>query len=307
MITASAPGMIVLFGEHAVVYGEMALATAINKRVNVTATELDTRSIVVESKNLGRTFEGPLYGETNEPVIRAVQGALERTGKSRGIGISIDSSIPVGVGMGSSASVSVATAAAVLQLLQDDFDLIDVCTIAYEAEKVVHGNPSGIVNTIATFGGTISFKQGTIEGIDSKVLSFVVGNTGIPRNTSTMVEKVKKHIEDPVMAHSLFNIGAIAWKAKEALASRNLNEIGQLMNKNHEFLRNLGVSSPELEVLVEAAKDAGAYGAKLAGAGGGGIMIALTEHAQDVIKALKEKGATAFKVKTNQQGVKIEE
>lgn len=306
MITASAPGMIVLFGEHAVVYGEMAIATAINKRVNVTATELDTRNIVVESKNMGRTFEGPLYGETTEPVIRAVQAALEKTGKRRGIGISIDSNIPVGVGMGSSASVSVATAAAVLKLLQDDFDPIDVCTIAYEAEKVVHGNPSGVVNTIATFGGTITFKQGTLEGIDSKVLSLVVGNTGIPRNTTAMVEKVKEHIEDPRMAHSLFNIGAISWKAKEALANKNIEEIGQLMDKNHAFLRDLGVSSPELETLVKAAKKTGAYGAKLTGAGGGGIMIALTDTAQEVITALKEKGATAFKIKTNQPGVKIE-
>ena len=137
MITTSAPGMIILFGEHAVVYGEAAIATAVNKRVKVTACGLDEPKIVVESKNLGETYDAKIRGPTKEPVVKAVQESLKKLGKGVGIGISIDSEIPVGVGMGSSASVSTAASAAVLNLLsKEEVEPVVVATVAYEAEKV---------------------------------------------------------------------------------------------------------------------------------------------------------------------------
>ena len=307
MIKASAPGKLILFGEHIVVYGEPAIATALDKRAYVTATELENKKIVVRSKNLGTEIEAPLKGETKDPVVRAAQAALEKTGAKTGVGIEIDSEIPVSVGLGSSASVSVATAAAVLKLFSNsEPSRMQILEVAHEAEKVAHGKPSGIDTAITTFGGTIFFKKGEIEGLDAPEMQFVVGNTNVPRNTKEIVEKVKKIIEDPRVAYNLFTISSLVKRARDALLRGNITEIGFLMNKNQEFLRALGVSSVELERLIDIAQGAGAYGAKLTGAGGGGCMIALSEKPENILKALENDGADAFIVKTNQPGVRIE-
>src|SRR3989344_990572 len=153
MIKASAPGKLILFGEHIVVYGEPAIATALDKRAYVTATELENKKIVVRSKNLGTEIEAQLKGETKDPVVRAAQAALEKTGAKTGVGVEIDSEIPVSVGLGSSASVSVATAAAVLRLFSPDAEpsKLEILEVAHEAEKIAHGNPSGIDAAVAVF------------------------------------------------------------------------------------------------------------------------------------------------------------
>lgn len=306
MIRVSAPGKLILFGEHAVVYGEAAIATAVDKRAFVTACELDENKIIVESKNLGNAIESTLKEETSDPIVKAAQVALETLGKKVGIGIEINSEIPVGVGMGSSASVVTATAAAVLGLFSGIIDPTEVAQIAFEAEKIAHGKPSGIDNAITTFGGTIHFKKGTIEVLENKELEIVVGNTGTRRNTRAIVEGVRKYIEDPRMATHLYKISSITNRAKKALLQNDLVELGKLMDENHKCLRDLGVSSKELEKLVQTAKGAGALGAKLTGAGGGGCMIAIAENPEKVIEALEAAGASAFLVRTNQKGVEIE-
>jgi len=307
MIRASAPGKIILFGEHAVVYGEAAIATAVNKRAYATACELDEKKIVVNSKNLGTEIEAGFKDETNDPIVKAVQESLKNSSRKIGIGIEINSQIPVGVGMGSSAAVTTATACAVTNLLNGKNDPLKIAEIALEAEKIAHGKPSGIDTSITTFGGTINFKRGTVEPLQTNSLSIVVGNTGVRRNTKAMVDMVKAGIEDPRMGCSLFSIGGLVKSARTAVLDNDTETLGKLMDKNHSLLRDLGVSSKSLEVLIKAAKKAGAIGAKLTGAGGGGCIIALTNDPEAVITALVENGATAFKVSTNQGGVRLEQ
>ena len=304
---ASAPGKLILFGEHIVIYGEPAIATALDKRAYVTATELENKKIVVRSKDLGTEIEASFKEQAKDPIVRAAQVALEKTKANKGVQIEINSEIPISVGLGSSASVSVATAAAVLKLFSEkEPSKFEIMTVAHEAEKIAHGNPSGVDTAITTFGGTIFFKKGEIEGLDAPQMEIVIGNTKVSRNTKEIVENVKKIVEDPRVAYNLFTISSIVKRAREALLRSNLTEVGHLMNKNQEFLRALGVSSVELEQLIQIANQAGAYDAKLTGAGGGGCMIALTDMPEKIQDALNKNGAEAFIAKTNQQGVKYE-
>ena len=310
-ITASAPGKLILFGEHIVVYGEPAIATALDKRAYVTATELEEKKIIVKSNELEQPIEVSPKEEATHPAVRVAQAALQKNNSSRGVEIHIKSEIPISAGLGSSASVSVATAAAVLKLFSSEQNSepsrMEILEVAHEGEKVAHGKPSGIDTAVATFGGTIFFKKGEIEGLDAPEMQFVVGDTKVPRNTKEIVEGVRKTVEDPRVAFNLFTISSIVRRAREALLRQNLTEIGHLMNKNQEFLRALGVSSVELEQLIHTAINSGAYGAKLTGAGGGGCMIALSDKPDKIKAALDNAGAEAFVVKTNQPGVRFEQ
>lgn len=306
-IKASAPGKLILFGEHIVVYGEPAIATAIDKRAYVTATEIKERKIIVISKNTGENITAPVDEKATSPVFRAAQVALQKTSANKGVQIEVDSEIPVAVGLGSSASVSVATAAAVLKLFsQEEPSRLEILEAAHEAEKIAHGNPSGVDTAVATFGGTVFFKKGEAEGLGAPEMQIIVGNTGVPRNTKVLVEDVKSRVEDPRVSYHLFTISSIVRRAREALLRGGVSEIGVLMDKNQEFLRGLGVSSVELEKLIKIAKERGAAGAKLTGAGGGGCMIALATKPEAIRKALVDAGFEAFIVKTNQPGVRFE-
>ncbi len=305
MVKASAPGKLILFGEHIVVYGEPAIATAIDKRAYATATELEERKIVVISN--GETIESDLAGKTDSPVVRAAQVALQKTNATKGVQVEVNSEIPIAAGLGSSASVSVATAAAVLKLFsENEPSKMEIFEVAHEAEKVAHGNPSGVDTATAVFGGTIFFRKGEAEGLEAPEMQIIVGNTGVPRNTKTQVENVKSRVEDPRVSYNLFTISSIVKKARETILKGSVNEIGFLMDKNQEYLRALGVSSVEIENLIKIAKERGASGAKLTGAGGGGCIIALATKPETIKKAMSEAGFETFIVKTNQPGVRYE-
>lgn len=307
MIKTSAPGKLILFGEHAVVYGEAAIATAVNKRTFVTAEQLTEPRIIVESKNLNTTIESGLTEATNDPIIKAVQDSLAKLKKKIGVKLVIDSQIPFSVGMGASASIVTAVSGAVLNLLQKETLREDIAEISHEAEKLTYGKPSGLNTSITTFGGTIYFQKGRIDPIRTEPIEFVVGNTGSRKSSKDLVDDVKKRVEDPRVAFNLYTIGSIVRRARTAILENNLTELGSLMNKNHKYLRDLGVSSVNLERLINTALGAGAYGAKLTGAGGGGCMMAITDNPEKVISALENEGASAFLVRTHQGGVRIEQ
>ncbi|MDP7282336.1 MAG: mevalonate kinase [Candidatus Undinarchaeales archaeon] len=308
MITASAPGKVILFGEHAMVYGEMGIATAIDKRAKVTVCELDEPKIVVQSKNLPTEIELSNKEKPHEPITQAARLALAKCShKGQGLGIEINSEIPQSAGLGASAAIVTATAAAVMQMFKGELDLMQVAEIAYEAEKTIHTNPTGVETAITTVGGTISFHRGKVESLKTNPLNLAVANTGLASNPESMISKVKHYIEDPRMGCTLFSIGGLVKQAKDALLHNQYSVTGNLMYKNHEFLKNLGVSSPELENLVKRAKDGGSTGAKLTGFGGGGSIIALAHDAEELAAALGQSGAKTFATVTNEHGVRIEE
>jgi len=231
---------------------------------------------------------------------------------TNGLDIEVWSDIPIGVGLGSSAAIAVATTAALNNLFDTKLGLDAISSLAYEGEKITHGTPSGIDNSIATYGGGILFKKGKISRIEvpSKIPLLII-NSGISRSTKTQVENVKKLYQThPTIFKSIFQaIDAISLKAENALRIQKLKMLGNLLTYNQHLLRILGVSTMELDDLVELLMSNGALGAKLTGAGGGGCLIALFDSVdgkRSCVGALKSKNIEHFDTILSEFGVQIE-
>ena len=296
---ASAPGKIILFGEHAVVYNRPALA------VPVTQVHVDVE--VSASSRKGTWIHAPaidLHDELNSlpvghPIGSVILKVFQRFDISfpSALDISIESTIPVAAGLGSGAAVSVALIRALSgyfnQLLTDE----EVSSLAYEIEKLHHGTPSGIDNTVITYGKPVYFIKGKpLETFKvAKSFMIIIGDTGISAPTKKAVSDVRQlwmHNKDNI--ETIFNeIAQISLTGRRSIESGRPELLGELMDQNHEYLQVLTVSSPELDKLVETARHAGALGAKLSGSGRGGNMIALVKEdkAESVAEALLSKGA----------------
>ncbi|MFH1424931.1 MAG: mevalonate kinase [archaeon] len=302
MIKASAPSKLMLFGEHALLYGEPAIATAVDKRAHVTACELEKPRIVIERKESDESIDISIKDKSDHPIAKAVQATLKHLNKNVGIGIEIDN------GVTDSAAIISATTGAVMKLLTDNLIKPEVAEVSYETGKLLNNGTNGIDSTVTTFGGTVMFEKGQGRTVPiHNDLSFVIGDTGIRSDPNELIAKIKTVAEDPKVALMVFSIGSLVRRANNALIAGNPLEIGRLMDMNHVFLRNLGVSNQSLENIIEAAKETGAFGAKITGTGGEGTVIALTDKPNEVAKAMKEAGAVkAFSIKSNQEGVRIE-
>lgn len=323
-VVASAPAKVILFGEHFVVYGEPAVVLAIDRRAYAKVENRDDKRLYVRSVNLNLAgyFENGTFkieqGNAKEakmkfePVKLAVKRVLETYGKNAGLSIEINSTVPVAAGLGSSAAVVAAVTTAVSALLNVKMSKEDIFRITYEAEKMVHGTPSGIDPAISTFGGTLLFQMDTgfkpIEAIID--IPLVIGDTGVERSTRAQIEKVREvrekypNVVDPIMLAAR----EIVLRAIDAIKEKDLDTLGDLMNMNHALLYGVGVSDESLEWLINAARKAGALGAKLTGAGGGGCMIALTrnERLEQVLEAIQKAGGRTFIARKTDEGAKIE-
>jgi mevalonate kinase len=188
----------------------------------------------------------------------------------------------------------------------------DVFRIALEAERVVHGTPSGVDPAIATFGGALLFQSDTgFKPLEVKTkIPLVIGDTGVERSTRIQVEKVRNIVDNfPQIVEPMRKAAReIVLRAIEAFKESDLKTLGELMNINHALLYGLGVSDESLEWLINAAKKAGALGAKLTGAGGGGCMIALADgdKLDDVLQAIMRAGGRPFIARKTDEGVKVE-
>ena len=323
-VVASAPAKIILFGEHFVVYGEPAIVVAIDKRARAEAERRQDERLRFQSANLNTScyFENGAFkveqGDAKqvrfkfEPVKLAVEKVLAVYGKNVGLDIRINSAIPVASGLGSSAAVVASVTAAVAALLELEFSKQDIFRIAYEAEKIVHGTPSGVDPAIATFGGTLLFQVDTgFKPLEVKTdIPLVIGNTGVERSTRIQVEKVGETMDSfPQITDPLRKAAReIVLRAVTALQDNDLETLGRLMNINHALLYGIGVSDESLEWLANAARKAGALGAKLTGAGGGGCMIALArpEKLENVSEAIMRAGGSPFIAKKTDEGVRVE-
>ncbi len=315
-ITASAPGKVLLFGEHSVVYKKPAIAIAINKRAYVTVEKIDNERIIVNTPdlNLEHTYD---INETNikkdqtYPIYFLTNMLLANTNYNKGLKVTINSDIPIGGGLGSSAAVSVATAFAVSKILDLDHDRTQISKIAYESEKILHGTPSGIDNTISTWGGALKFKAGTIERLQIKdTPPLIVVNTKISRSTKKLVKKVRTLYErnPDVISHIFDAMENIAEKGKDYLIEGNWKRIGELMNINQGLLAAIGVSNQIIENILAIAINHGALGAKLTGAGGGGCLIILTEkrNQDKILKELQNQNIEIIPTTITLQGVREE-
>ena len=301
MTVAQAPGKVILFGEHAVVYGHPAIA--------VPVTEVQARAWVERGEaGLGVVIAAPDLGRRlllrdaadNEPLAAIVRLTLEacKAERDQDLTITVTSTVPIARGMGSGAAVSTAIVRALAQHLDHWLSSRSISELVYQAEILYHGTPSGIDNTVVAFGKPIWFVKD--EGWEifwpGKPLLLAIADTGIESSTKEVVGDLRQRYQsEPIQYDPLFQqIGEIAVAARSAIEQGHGDLLGRLMDNNHALLQALGVSCPELDRLVGAAREAGAMGAKMSGAGWGGNMIAVvTEETRGRVDLmLRLAGAT---------------
>jgi len=327
MVTSSAPGKVYLFGEHAVVYGEPAVPCAIERRARVTAEEID-EGLVVHADDLqldGFTVEY-VGDDTATPDVDAENSLVEAaTGyvneavaqvreaadaPDTGFEIWIESDIPLGAGLGSSAAVACAAIDAGCRELGVDLPAEEVADRAYQVERAVQDGEASRADTFCSaMGGAVRVEGDDcrrVEGVDA--LPFVIGYDGGAGDTGKLVSGVRE-LRDRYgfAADTVETIGDIVREGETVLGTGDTGTLGELMDFNHGLLAALGVSSRSLDTMVWAARDAGAVGAKLTGAGGGGCIVALDET-DAALTALKYTPGCdeAFRAALSTEGVRPE-
>ncbi|TLN00973.1 mevalonate kinase [bacterium] len=211
--------------------------------------------------------------------------------------IRVSSTIPMAAGFGSSAAISIAIIRALAAFTGRTLTNADVSSIAFQVEQRQHGNPSGIDNTVIAYGQPIYYVRGQPFETLSPARSFtlVIGDSGVQSSTADVVGDIKQlNLQSPGFTTPAFEaIGDISRKARDLIQTGQVDGLGDLMNQNQALLRSLTISSPELDRLVDAARAAGAIGAKLSGGGRGGNMIALVtpQTAASVERAMQAAGA----------------
>ena len=321
MVRAFAPGKCILFGEHAVVYGHPAVAVAIDSGVEIELTESDSW-----------TIEGmPFHSEKHPHISHILDDVFTYDGKP--LKINIESGLFPAAGLGSSAALSNAMGAAVLRMMDTNakLDSIKLARIGHAAEaKAQFGRASPTDTATSALGGCVVVSGEQVEGtehiFDATLHTpegerkwsvcqvdlpsyldawLVLGFTGIGSPTGEMVAGVAKLLEeDPSKHQEMDSIAMITQAGLTALSAGNLEAVGMAMDACHEKLQNIGVSSPELNALVEAVRPH-SIGAKLTGAGGGGCMVALTQYPQRVAEAIEVAGGTPLISRLGADGVRI--
>ncbi len=307
-VTASAPGKMILLGEHSVVYGKPAVALAIDRRIKCTVSA--SSELLVN----GRKASGTIA----HPHIRSV---LKDNGAAN---VSVDAvtDIPTSSGLGSSAALSASFSLAVRKLFGRETDEESIAADAFNAEYTAQGRASPMDTSVCTHGGGVAlncpigrhlwtFSKGgnswDVTEVDVPHMTFVVGYTGIHAPTGPIVERVRKYKEHNRFASDIIDeIGAITLEGVQAMAKNDTEHLGRLMTQNHKLLSILGVSCDQLNKLVNASLPL-SYGAKLTGSGGGGSMIALTDQPEKVCEAIALRGGVPMIVHTGIPGVRLEE
>lgn len=287
MITATAPGKVILFGEHAVVYGRPALAAPVTQlRARAVVTMGDGPDVRLVAPDLGRATT--LAAAHPDNALAATARLMERrAGRPLppGLSLSVSSAIPIASGLGSGAAIAVAVIRALGECLQLELSREEVSALAYEIERLHHGTPSGIDNTVIAFEQPVYFvRQQPANRIETfrpaRPLRLVIADTGVRSATKVVVGDVRRRWEaERDRFEAIFDAcGRLAEAGRAALSSGDLAAVGRLMDENHAQLVAMTVSSDALDRLAEAARAAGALGAKLSGAGRGGNLIALVEE-----------------------------
>lgn len=334
MITSSAPAKIILFGEHAVNRQQPAIATALDARTRCAlqprddarvlfrsgahSFETDCKEIITFTQAINtlrstddRTAIREYAGEYFAPVKYVLGTFLSRYGGS-GANIEWHSRIPAGSGLGSGAAASAALVLALARANSIQLSTREIADLAWNGDIIAHGGiASGLDTSASTYGGVIQYtlRDGATQLTPSTMPILVVGDTGVRANTAIVNARVNDWLAQDAARMRVFeDIGDLTRRAIKEIECGDWQTVGGFMNENHALLREMGVSSAELERLVGTARQAGAFGAKLAGAGGGGVMVALTtmEHQKQVAQAITGAGGRALVVNAGVQGVQDE-
>lgn len=320
-IRISAPGKLMLFGEHAVVYGHPCIVTAINQRVYVSVERTSSPFVEIEAPDMRVTDYkkgiGLLGKDVNIPkgvkfLEIAVRNFFEKYKVKSGLKIKTKSEFSSEFGFGSSSAVTVGVAKALSELFKVGLKEQELFDLSYKTVLDIQGVGSGFDLAAAIWGGTLWFVGGgkTILPLQKEELPIVVGYTGIKADTPTLVRQVaERNRKYPDTSARIFEaIADIVKKTKTALEKKDWPRLGDFMNFNQGLLDALGVNTRELSALIYAAREAGALGAKLSGAGGGDCMLALVskENKRKVERAIEEAGGQVLRIKNSAEGVRLE-
>ena len=306
-VEVSAPGKIILSGEHAVVYGYPALLIAINRRLTLRLNKKKGDDKIISSC----------------PPFLAKYGLKKISQKlqlksNQGWRVKIDSTIPMTGGMGSSAALSVAITAALYWSTGNNWDIEKINRLAYEIEKKQHGNPSGGDNTVSAYGGFLWYRKESedLKSFSSltpkKKIKIVMIDSGKPvESTGDMVEKVKEMRQlDKKRVEGIFKeMEEITRSFLRLLTGERSYNLSNLLNKNQELLERIGIVSPESSRLIKKIKSLGGA-AKVSGAGGwkkgSGIILAYHKDPNRLMDFVKRNKLKCFQVKLGEEGVRIE-
>jgi len=304
---ASAPGKIILFGEHFVVHGTKAILAAIDKRVTVTTTFTDNKTIKVNSQ-LG-TIEVPISSSHEEvksefrPFVYLANKIINSEQNVSGLEITIDSDIPIGVGLGSSSACCVAAAASISELF-NELSSEEILKMSIEAEKTIFPDTSGADCTVCTYGGMIEYPS--VEKIDNAFdLNLLIANSMIPHNTKNSVEKVSKFKEnDEERFSQLCDLeNGLIDEVITAMKNNDAAAFGLKMSENQKYLEEIQVSNDTLRDMISSLSEI-SLGSKITGAGDGGCVIALVkDENMDKVPALLPKDKECFSAKIDTKGV----
>ena len=315
---ASAPGKIILFGEHFVVHGTKAILAAIDKRVTVTSSFTDDKTIKINSKlGMYETSTLSSYEEAKSefrPFIYLANKMINSHQDVNGLEITINSDIPIGVGLGSSSACCVAAAASICELCfagANELELI--LDLAIEAEQTIFPDTSGADCTVCTYGGMIEY-PGIVEKparvIIKRIhntfdLNLIIANSMIPHSTKRSVEKVSKFKESDEgrFSHLCVLETKLIGEANHALKMLDLITLGLKMSENQKYLEEIQVSNDTLRDMISSLNEI-SLGSKITGAGDGGCIIALVRDENvDKVPALLPKDKEYFSAKIDTKGV----
>lgn len=319
-VTASAPGKLMLFGEHSVVYGFPSIVTAVDQRLRVRVSNTREAAFSVHAPDVGvDNYKKSISELGSEKIPKGVaflemlyKRFIEQSKIKTGIQVETSSDFSSEFGFGSSSAVTVAFAKALTEFHEVPVSNEELFRLCYQAVLDVQGVGSGFDLAAAIWGGTIYYVKPAriVELLSANELPVVVGYTGIKANTVPLVRMVEeKKNTDPTKINQIFEqVTTIVELAKTAILAADWQKVGILMSENQLLLQELGVSSTELNTLIDSAKAAGAFGAKLSGAGGGDCMIAVTdiEHRDAVEEHIEHAHGKVLNVQTSAQGVRVE-
>ena len=304
---ASAPGKIILFGEHFVVHGTPAILAAINKRVTVTSTFTENKTIKVNSE-LG-TLDVPISSSYKEaksefrPFVYLANKMINSNQNANGLEIEINSDIPVGVGLGSSSACCVAAAASIYGLFKE-LSSEEILKMSIEAEKTIFPDTSGADCTVCIYGGMIEYPN--VEKIDNTFdHNLLIANSMIPHNTKNSVEKVNKFKEnDEERFSQLCDLETkLIDEVITAMKTNDATTFGLKMSENQKYLEEIQISNDTLRDMISSLKEI-SLGTKITGAGDGGCIIALVkDENMDKAPALLPKDKECFSAKIDTKGM----
>ena len=319
-ITVSAPGKLLLFGEHAAVYRHPCIVTAVGMRMNLTLEKTSGKDFILDAPDVGvsgYTKHLSSLGTGDIPkgvrfIEQALKNFLEIYPQTGGFHVTTASEFSCDVGFGSSSASTVCMVKALSEIFDVHLDNANIFQIAYKTILDIQKRGSGFDVAAAIWGGTINFVTGgvVIDSISVPVIPLVIGYTGVKADTADIVGDVaSKREKFPEKVNRIFDaVEKITVEARQKIVEGDWERVGILMNYNQEYLRDLGVSTEKLESMISAAKKSGAWGAKLSGAGGGDCMIALVSDDKRKIvgEAITGEGGQVIEVAVNAPGVRVE-